>query len=127
MRHLILPLAVSLAALDGCEADSRKPDAAWAMAVCKRDLKDTHITTAGGPYPTPPIELLDARAVTTNEAKRLEGGYVPTNGGVTPKYAASCKIRVLNPSLGIRNGEGVAILAYEGGSTAFVVDPDWAR
>jgi hypothetical protein len=127
MRRLALPLIVLLAAPVGCATDSHKPDAAWAMAVCKRNLKNDHLTTAGGPYPTPPITLLDARVVTADEAKHLKGGFVPTNGGETPKYAASCKIRVLNPNLGIRDGKGAAILAYEEGATTFVVDPHWAR
>lgn len=127
MPRLILPLVVLLAALVGCSADdSHKPDADWAMSLCKRVLKHDELTTTKSPFG---IELLDARVVTAAEAKGLEGGFVPTNGGMAPiRYGASCKIRLLHPrTSGIQNGKGAAVLAFAEGSTAFVRDPYWAK
>jgi hypothetical protein len=125
MRSLVLPLAILVAALTGCAADD-KPDAAWAMALCKRSLDQD---MGAGAWTTGPLgfKLVDARAVTLAEAKDL-GGRLPTDAGKSTGFAASCKVRFAHPKLAsIRKGAQPAVLAFEGGSTKPVDDQYWAK
>ena len=128
MPRLVLTLAILVAVLTGCAGDdSHRPDAAWALSVCKRSLKQaapmSKWTTGPGGF-----RLVGARAVTQAEAKDLKGGSVPSVGGQTPTYGASCKVQFLHPRLmGIRKGAGPALLAFDGGFATWVVDPHWAK
>lgn len=123
MPRSILLLLVAVVAFAGCSSsdDPDKPDGAWAMTLCERVTKETLDTPSQGPLP---YDLLDARAVTEKEAKALGEGFLPTSGST--KYAASCKIRFRQPYNGTIR-DGAALLAFEGGSNSFVVDPHWAE
>lgn len=93
------------------------------MALCERVSKDTFDTSETKPLP---YELLDARVVTADEAKALGDGFIPYGDGKQTEYAASCKIRFLHTyNETIR--DGAALLAFEGGSNSFVLDPHWAK
>lgn len=126
MPRLILPLAFVLAIGAGCSGNSTdsndRPSADWAMALCKRVLKDK--VTGDNPA----LELLRARLVTKAEAKALDDGFLPEGGGVKPfKYAASCKARFLDPRITKPDRKDWALLVFPGGSSTFVIDPYWAK
>lgn len=142
MTRLILPLVVLLAALTGCAADdsrktedSRKPDAAWAMSMCTRDLQEE--TDTKGSWTTGPLgfRLIKGRAVTMAEAKDLMPPYkkmrdrLPlVDGKVVTGFAASCKVRFAHPDLAhFKKGAQPAILAFKGGSNLWVDDQYWAK
>lgn len=121
MPRWILLLLVAVAIFAGCSSEEAdKPGGAWAMALCARVSEDTFDTSEQGPLP---YELLDARVVTKGEAKALDGGFLPSDA---TEYAASCKIRFLQPYNGTIRA-GAALLAFEGGSNSFVLDPYWAK
>lgn len=122
----MLPLVLVLAALTGCSSSgSDKPDGAWALSLCKRVLRQSEGDAGAGPLG---FDLVEGRAVTKDEARKL-GGRLPTGPGVKDiRFAASCKIRFTQPKLvGIRKSAHPALLAFEGGSNTFVDDPYWAK
>jgi hypothetical protein len=126
MPRLIPPLAFVLAIGAGCAGNGTdspdRPSASWAMALCKRVLKE-QITGDD-----PSVELLRARTVTKAETTALDDGFLPEGGGVKPfKYAATCKARMLDPRIAKTLRKGWAFLVFPGGSSTFVTDPYWAK